>query len=506
VSSRPLRTALLIACMALGCVRARTRAGDAFDRGDYLTAERLYDEWLRESPGDDYAISMRSRARQRALSSLLAAARAARNKELAIYVRDLGGAVARASLWASDLDDEVKRTLADELRAAEGILRKHIAEPAAAGRALAAEAALWTVMPLLEQQALATLRRELTREVVRSGREACARYTTHARADTPYFTLLVARYCQRVGGRAPATVPLPDLRAAPVFEGSVAGLTPAQLVELQRRVQDFFVLSIWYSPTARVVPRITVGGVADVRFSRRRVALKARWTEQVAYTASESHQVAHQVPYTATETYTESVPTTTYQSYSYSCGTGTCTGSRPTTSYQSQTRSRMVTRYRTEYRTEQRSVTRYRSVPRVFHYEADEHTGSYASDVDLFVDLRVAEPVEFHHDTAVKRRGLEHDVTFAPARVAPSRHGLPLAEEWFEIELTHLGHRLLVDLDKAWVSRFCASQDYTVEEAARCAYAGSAPPPAASAVLNRTLNEPVALLQRALAAKSLETR
>lgn len=491
---------------AAACAGLPTRAKAAYERGDYLAAAELYDEVVRADPDDSDAVEMRASSRRRALAGLLEEASRAKGGRLPTYATKLGAALEKRNAWADSLDSEGQAAFARELKAAVRLVRARVGKLAEGGRPLAAEAAFVGAAPLLDRPELGGVRRELVRDVLDAGAAECARHSKRALPASPYFTLMLARYCQHFDAPPPKTIALPDLRAAPVFEGTLAGATTAQVGELERRVAERFALSVWHSPSAKTPVRIAIRGLSAATFAKRHIALEAHWTEQVPYTASESVQVPHQVSYTTTEGYTESVPQTSSESYTYSCGTGTCTGSRPVTRYQSQYRTRQVTRYRTEYKTEQRSVTRYRAEPRIFKYEADEHSGFYSIELELVVDLRLPSSIAVELRQDDHKTGLEHDVSFPPAHVAPSRPGLPLAEEWYELQLYEIGKRLDKALLRAWSQTFCELPAYALEEAARCAYASPTLPRAAASALSTAIGEDAELLTLALARPSLARR
>jgi hypothetical protein len=496
--ARAVRAGMLL-CLALAaCAGVRTRASDAFERGDFLLAAQLYDSMVRADPEDQEALAWRSEARRQALAAMIAAVRQARQGGREADQR-LGAAIARRREWDEPLDEPLVAAFDGEIDFASRSLRRRVAGAIDTDQPLHAEAVLREADQLLRE--LEPLRRELVAAVVRAGAASCQRL--HAAAGSPYFAVLLARYCQRYGAAPPPTEPLPDLLSEPVFEGAIAGATGAQVDELRHRIRDEVMLSIWYSPSARSPLRVVLGGVVTVGFSERRVALEVPWTEMVPYTVTESVQVPYQEPYTDTETYSEQVPYTSYQSESYPCGATTCTRSMPVTEYRTEMRTRTVTKYRTAYRSEQRTETRYRPEPRVFHYEADEHTGRYGAEIRATVDFRQVPPLAVVQEQKDERRGLLHDVRFEPAHVAPSRPNLLLAEEWYERQVDGFVHRLHDALAAAWNDRFCALESYDVEPAARCAYGGQKLPPGAVHALAGVLGDDAALLPEALARPSV---
>lgn len=194
------------------------------------------------------------------------------------------------------------------------------------------------------------------------------------------------------------------------------------------------------------------------------------------------------------------VPHTTYRTESYSCGFGksysSCTRSVPSTSYRSETRYRTAhrtayrTAYRTEYRTAYRTawrtayrtawrnVTKTRLEPRMFQYSAIERVGFYSGTWRLAIALGGAGPLDVVLADSLHQVGYDHDVTFTPAGVAPSRAQLMTVDAWFLRLLAQLSGVVPARLTQHWSTSFCQMPSFDAETAARCGYGATMPAPA----------------------------
>ncbi|MFP2930752.1 hypothetical protein ACLESO_37255, partial [Pyxidicoccus sp. 3LG] len=288
-------------------------------------------------------------------------------------------------------------------------------------------------------------------------------------------------------------VRLPDQYGGLAFQGGVTGVGRPQFLVLASALARAFEGSAWYAPGARARTADLSGSYA-AQVKTEHVRREAPWTEQVPYHSTEQvmepHQVPYteteyrseQVPYTDTEHYTVQVPYTDTEHYTYSCGFGTnhrtCSGTRTVTRHRSESRTRTVTKYRsemrphlvhktrTEYRHVWKTVTRYRSEPRVFAYDADQVSADYQAA--LAVHLTGAVPVETRVEDALKDQGDLHDAEHAPSHVSPQRPGFPPPEDWFEAQAEQLAQRLGAELASAWRESFCAPTPTTLEAASRC--------------------------------------
>jgi hypothetical protein len=471
----------------------RTRADRLAHDGAYEDAAALYARLVDEQPGDRGLRTLRDRAQARAVERLTREAQEARLAhgqpseaaealghaiELRRRYRHQDGGGDGSQFLSFPLDAEVQ-AFGTELRAALGRLAERA--PLRAVESRRAEDAV------LRQPELQPVRLEIDRAIDAAAGKACTRLRGASRPSQLYLGALISRYCQRFGlALDDAPVP-PDLRGSLAVDGAPNGVEAADVAWLRDRLDDWFARTAWHSPRTRRAAVARLRGSVDVRFTTEHITVDAPWTEQVPYSATESYQES----YTDTEMRSELV--TTYESYSYPCGTSTCTGSRPVS--HTELRSYPVTRYRTATRT----VTRYRPEPRLFQYPADRVTGEYASTLRVKIELADGEPpVAVRIDHADKRSGLRHDVTFAPAGVAPSQPRLATASDWVRVQAVELEQAFRDALEARWRERFCAAEDYSPEEAARCLGAKSDPPPAVREALRALFGDDLEpLLNRA---------
>jgi hypothetical protein len=357
------------------------------------------------------------------------------------------------------LDGELQRFAQD--------LRRRVAERARTAPLVADQQRNEHRVFLDELPALAT---DLEHTIAEGRRDACER--THALSrDQPWLLLTASHYCRLLGLPFVAVAP-PELAGTLAIDTVVEGAEPVDRAWLHDQLAAWFLRTPWYAPEAKRTAVAWLHGSSHAEFDTQPERIEVPWVEQVPYPATETYQES----YTAYETQTQQV--TTYDSYTYPCGTSTCTGSRPNS--HTETHSVPVTRYRTATRT----VTRYRPEPRVFRYEAQRASGSYETALKVRVELGGKEaPLQVSHRRTGKQSGLLHEVSFPAAGVRPTVPGIPSASGWFREQAGELERAFVEALDARWRARWCASEQYNADEAARCLRVRSSPPPAALAAL-----------------------
>jgi hypothetical protein len=115
-------------------------------------------------------------------------------------------------------------------------------------------------------------------------------------------------------------------------------------------------------------------------------------------------------------------------------------------------------------------VTRYRSEPRVFTYEAIERTGAHRSDWSAAFSFGEAVPFTVHRANAARERGDDHDAEFPPAGVEPSRASILTHDAWVSQQIADLGRGFAEASEAHWVALYCGRATFSDEEAARCVY------------------------------------
>jgi hypothetical protein len=193
------------------------------------------------------------------------------------------------------------------------------------------------------------------------------------------------------------------------------------------------------------------------------------WYEQIPYEAIEQVEETYQEPYDDTESYTEQVPYTENQTTQVPCGDTTCPQTTPVTVYRTETKTRTVTRYRPATRWVAQQVTRYREEPRVFTYQGTRRTGRYLAAVRLPFEgsLQGFVPVLTNGFDA---EGIDHDASFAPAGVSPSRANLLTLDGFVAQEAVRFADHLREQLAAEYRKRYCTASSYTPDAAAACAY------------------------------------
>lgn len=466
-----------------GCAKSvSTRADEAYKKRNYLEAAELYDQVVRQNPGDAKAAAKRTQARTDVLRELLAATSRARvGGKLDVATTTLAELLVRRNSWAMKLEGQAAKDLTVEIVAAGSAIATAVSTTASTRGPLSAELLAAHYAPILAHADFQNWRREIEDSVRSVGRTKCDALAP--RATTPYWSWVVASYCQHFGGTEVRVLPKPNLRTGLVVEGSIVGIPAEDTARIRSTMSAAFRESVWYSPDAPKQAHAMLGGKLAVTFDARPVSRTATWTEQVPYTAYEDQQESYQEPYNDQESYSEQVPHTAYRTESKPCGSSTCSESVPYTEYTSETRYRTVTKYRTAYRTVQKPVTRYRDVPRSFTYSATERSGHYVSALRLRLD-REAPEISAEVKTDSVERGLDHDVSNPDAGVSPQRANLPQLGDLTAHEEARLKAELKTKLAAAYREAHCSATEYTLEEAAACAYLAPAEvPPGVRAAL-----------------------
>jgi hypothetical protein len=459
------------------CATMRRRGDEAVARRSYYEAAELYDRALQEDPKDDKARAGRARARDATLTELLDSAQQGR--------ADGDAATARSKLarffrlrreWLVPTPPALVAAVEREATAAAGEITAAIRPLLAADAPLAAQSALSTESGVVDEPEVAAALGKLHANIATAGQRRCDHYRERTLDGGAYWSWLVARYCKHFG-KTTATPRLPYLARGLQLEASISGMSPASSAAVTARLNAALEGTPWHAADAGDRVAAELRGEYVVAFRSEPVTLAAPWTERVPYTDRVARQVPHQVSRLETESYTVQVPYTDHHSESYSCGTPrayrTCYRSRSVTRYRTDHRTRMVTRYHTEYRTEYHAVTRYRSVPHVYSYTANQQRGSYALASTLTVNLPPdGAPLQVPLARQQVMTAISHDVTFEAADVAPQVARLPSGDEWLQASLPPIVEGVRQQLRAAWQDRFCRRDAFTVEEAARCLYGG----------------------------------
>jgi hypothetical protein len=483
--------ALLAVPLAAGCATARGRADAAFARADYVAAADQYDQLAARDPGDRDLIDRRDDARTRALVVLatkVGDARRAGHREEALTA--LGELLARRDAWPGAAGSWTQEAIASEAREGAAYLDQKVGLLVDSGQPLGAEALIAARRPKLDFAELRPLWPALATRIQAAGQARCRAAHPDDVDATPYLARLTAEYCAHFTIDVAAPAHLPGRVSSLTSDGAISGMTPAQRDRLDATLDLWLRRSPWYE-AGGAHAHVGLTGYQSATFGATDVTLDAPWTETVSYTEEESYQEPYQEEYQ--ESYQEQVPHTVYHSESYDCGTvtdpKTCTREVSSTEYTSETRWR--TAYRTAYRTAWRTVTKTREVPRVYTYDAVERTGRYQGAWAFTFDLSdAAPPLAISVGDTDEKSGYDHDASFPPAGVEPSRANLPSFGDWYEHLLARADGELPARLTAHWATSFCATPSYDPERAARCAF-GAPPPAAARAELGRVFGADV---------------
>jgi hypothetical protein len=493
----PSVLALVLVTAACG-PSLRDKADSAFARGDYRAAAELYSQLLTKSPNNPALLAKRTEARHGVLGQLFMANQTARrNNDRALAIKHLGALLAQRDAWEMAIEPRFVQALTAEVGMAGQDIAIDVDHATNTSGPLSGERTLGTHGDLLAHTDFGDRGARIHARVVEVGRMTCLRLAADTQLPTastgPYWRWVIDRYCTHWGepGRA-GTIELANLKNALTVDGDVDGQVELETAALREALATAFRASAWYSPAATTPAIARVSGQVAIAFSQRPVTLHATWDEEVPYTDYETTQESYEEPYTDTESYSEQVPYTDTETRTESCGVPcsrdsdggicvpqTCTKTETVTKYRTEWKTRTVTKYRTAWRTVTNPVTRYRTVSHPYSYGATEIAGRY--DSALRVTLRETGElagVVSVADLADSATGIEHDVTFAPAGIAPSRANLPTRERVIERERLRLQASLVQALDRRYAQRYCAATTYDREAAAACVYLDHATAPA----------------------------
>ncbi len=480
------RLAMLALCSSLiGCVPKDRGASAAYERRDYHRSAEIYQQLHLEKPDDAGLRASRDRARTKHYElQVTAMTRVENNPKL--FIPLMRGLLAQRDLWTPGQKSLGSPPLDARLAALQSTLSQSIKgdlqQEMAASRLLTASGRIESYQVALPSEDFDELWAELRDQLRLAGERHCLRHMPAQPETSPFLASLLASYCTMLRAPIPSAIDL-GLAGSLQMKISVDGASDAQISTAQNALAMSFVESAWYDPTSHHQLSGTISGTSTLSFTAREVQLFAPWSRLEAYRASETYQES----YTEYERYTERVTRTVYRSESYSCGTyqspRTCTRSVPSTQYDTQYRTRPVTKYRTATRL----VTRYRNVLQHHKYAATLKSGRYSARWQIDIDLRPlpgGSQLSFPVSAAIAQHGHDHDITFAAAKLAPSRANLMTAPQWFDYVAARLADKIHEELERHWQTSFCRLPSYTAETAARCVH-GAASPTAARLALTR---------------------
>ncbi|MBZ4407914.1 hypothetical protein OWM54_13605 [Myxococcus sp. MISCRS1] len=465
--SRLLPPLLLLALLGSACSTLRGRADELARNGQFVEAASLYDDLVAKDPHDKSLVIERDGLRGKALSQLLGNARRFRLDGIDEKAEDdLLRFLDRRVQWNAKLSGGLESSLLEEMEGTHRHLRAVIVAPASQGHALTAEEALIRKRPLLAHKEMVGIQREMESSVLQSGKDTCGRLKAVTSDTGAHWREVVSRYCRHWREPAPEPAPAPELTGVPTWEGQVSGLDSARMALLRSRLARAYELSPWYSPAAKPQPELLLAGRFDTRRGSENVAMTAPYTERVPYTDHEERKETIEEPFEADETYTDK---------------------------DGKTQTRKVTKVRTYTRNFTVPVTRYRDVARTFEYHAlrlsVEHQLTLSSSGVL--DARRA-PLATVLQDHLSESSLEHDVHFEPGEIRPRRASFTSPEGWLEQRVELMARRFAESLSVHWRESYCDVPMRTLDEASRCARAGTTLPTPAHQLLSEVLGDDAA--------------
>ncbi|MCP3103597.1 hypothetical protein LZ198_32410 [Myxococcus sp. K15C18031901] len=460
--------ATLLLSLSLGaCTTLRGRADALARNGQFVEAAGIYDELVAKSPYEKELVVERDDLRGKALSQLLGNARRLRLEGQDEKAEDhLLGFLDRRVAWNARLSGGLESSLLEEMGGTDQHLQRLITEPARQGFALTAEEALVRKRPLLAHEEMVHIRKRMEDAVLQGGQGTCERLKGLSSEGGSHWRELVARYCHHWGGFAPEPPPGPELTRVPSWTGAVVGLDAAQEELLRGRLTRVYESSPWFSNAARAAPELSLAGRFTTERDSHTVELTAPYYEQVPYTDHEDRTETIEEPYDEVEEYTDK------------------DGNKKT---------RTVTKVRKYTRTFTVPVTRYRDVARTFEYRALRRSVDYQLTLSSsgVLDGRRG-PLSTVLQDHYSQFGYEHDVRFGPGDVQPQRAVFSAPDAWLTQRVEQMAAIFAQQLVEHWRQSYCGASILTLDDAARCARAGTALPTPAYQVLSGILGDDAA--------------
>ncbi len=464
-----MRLFWIIAVLLAGCAsRHAVRAQALLREGRPDAAVRVWNERLAQVPTDQEALEGRRGALT--LQAELLHRRLADSSAAAPSLHDQLNSLAKVDGLVRD--GALPPATLEATRSAFAVKARALVDgPLGVGEALEAEARLSELLAGLRQTGLTSTATELEEQVHQVGARRCAVLTSSTR--TPWLGAAVARYCEHFKMKGPEVRGFPERRASIELtpdRGTLVGATPTG--PLGEAVRRAFASSPWRDEGSAGTATAALTGALESEVLETPMEMTTSWTESEAYTVTEQQTENYQESYTTTEQRSVQVPYTAYESYSYSCGSGSsyrsCTGSRSVTRYRTEYRSQTVTKMRPASRQVSRTVTRYRPVSRSYRYPGVQHRAQHAAKLKVTLALPTLDrPVEVNFADTLNKTDVEHSATWGPAQLTPHRAEVPRASDWTAHTAAALQPAIATALSGAWVAQFCSDVG-TPEAAARC--------------------------------------
>jgi len=372
-------------------------------------------------------------------------------------------------------DAHIVSMLRQEAQHAGDWIKSNVSAILASGKPLNAVLARKKFDGLLTHPELSDAAQSIDSLIAEQGKKSCTSLSTSVGPQDYFWAAQVRDYCAYWREAGPSPRPLPDFVVSGIrVSGNIRGYEPAAIQQLSDIVLSELKETPWYSPDAKSVATLHLGGAISVSLDEKSRSVSRPWTERIPYTDIEEYQEAYQEPYTGVEMYTVQVPYSDTELYTVPCaytiGTNCVSGTdtRTVTKYRTEYKTRSVTKYRTAYRTMTRPVTKYREHQREYSFLATVVTATYLTDVRAALNLpRVTIPIRI--ESREVEFGLYHDSNFEPANVRPERPEFSTIESWRTKIASNIESASSKELVETWKRRFCQSSNSSRESAARCA-------------------------------------
>lgn len=444
--------AISLAAVFSSCGSAQKNATEKLENGEFASALEIFDRILKRDPGNLEAQEGQKRARGGVLADKLIGVRKARDSGSTDAALDqLLEVNTLEAAWNTFPPAAARFTQDEETAFAWKPYAARIDGVINAKQPLRAEQTWKRYAPVFTGPKHASGQASLGATIGRAGRSHCSELANATSPRDPYFTGFVARYCRYWKATAVPRAPVAGARTKDLYsgvrwEGNVS--IPAEYQPIIRtELEDAFRKSAWFDPAGGRKLAAILSGTYFFSHTKNLVTRVKEYDERETYTETENVMKTRDVPYSATETYLDPVDSTT--------------------------KTRSVTRMKSESYWETQPVSRTRYVKKQFPYSALFHqqniemTGSLATKIGS-QDLTV--------NTAEKSTAEGDEQTLSNAHVGlePSRPRLIEPAGWVKGTAGKWGEAFTEKLRSEWISQICrapesrASASEVAETVLRC--------------------------------------
>jgi hypothetical protein len=240
------------------------------------------------------------------------------------------------------------------------------------------------------------------------------------KGDSPFFGSFVSQFCQYFKGKGLHKTAVSEVSfRKTIVEAEIANITDTSKGNLETVADKILPETPWHHPEAKREIRLRVKG-------------EYNWKPR-SEIIQEAHNYLEKVPYTDYETVkkTRTVP------------------------YDDLSNGVRVTKYRTESYQEKEPVTRYRDVPRIYHYMATKK--SMEVNLNLKGEIQIlSESYPIFFQKSLKEEKILHDMNLPKIGLYPKREDVKPPLTHFEDLSRNVGEQLRSDLNAIWEKKFCS--------------------------------------------------